>query len=114
MVSMMLCVVLLNSAGVGAGSVDVEKQVSYSIRTDFAVVNRQCQRAGGLHPPGPGPVPGLDGRHRCPAGVEDASAVYKNTQEDSNVTYDIPVALKRQMWTRMGIRSSIPRRTVLS
>ena len=37
--SLSLCVIMLNCIGIAADSVDIEKQVSYSIRTDFAVVN---------------------------------------------------------------------------
>ena len=39
MVSLTLCVVLLNCVGTAAQSVDVEKQVDYMIRTDYSVVN---------------------------------------------------------------------------
>lgn len=96
MVSMMLCVVLLNSAGVAAGSVDVEKQVSYSIRTDFAVVNAASVNGQeGFTRRDQGLSQDLMAAIDAQPGVEDASAVYKNTQEDSNVTYDIPVALEK-------------------
>ncbi len=96
MVSMMLCVVLLNSAGVAAGSVDVEKQVSYSIRTGFAVVNAASVNGQeGFTRRDQGLSQGLMAAIDAQPGVEDASAVYKNTQEDSNVTYEIPVALEK-------------------
>ncbi len=39
MVSLTLCVVLLNCVSTAAQSVDVEKQVDYMIRTDYSVVN---------------------------------------------------------------------------
>ena len=92
----MLCVVLLNSAGVAAGSVDVEKQVSYSIRTDFAVVNAASVNGQeGFTRRDQGLSQDLMAAIDAQPGVEDASAVYKNTQEDSNVTYDIPVALEK-------------------
>lgn len=38
-ISLTLCVVLLNCVGIAADSVDIEKQVSYTIRTDYVVVN---------------------------------------------------------------------------
>lgn len=96
MVSMMLCVVLLNSAGVAAGSVDVEKQVSYSIRTDFAVVNAASVNGQeGFTRRDQGLSQDLMAAIDAQPGVEDASAVYKNTLDDSNVTFDFPVEFAR-------------------
>ena len=92
MVSMMLCVVLLNSAGVAAGSVDVEKQVSYSIRTDFSVVNAASVNGQeGFTRRDQGLSQDLMAAIDAQPGVNGASAIYKNTLDDSNVTYDFPV-----------------------
>lgn len=90
--SLTLCVVLLNSMGIAAESVDIEKQVSYSIRTDFAVVNAAStngmegftRREQGLS------TEVIEAVNAQP-GVNGASAIYKNTLDDSNVTYDFPV-----------------------
>lgn len=90
--SLTLCVVLLNSVGVAAASVDVEKQVDYSIRTDFAVVNAASTngmegftlREQGL---------GQEVRDAIQAqpGVSELSGIYKNTLDDGGVTYQLPV-----------------------
>ena len=40
MLSLALCIILLNSVGIAAASFDIEKQVDYMIRTDFGVVNK--------------------------------------------------------------------------
>ena len=88
-VSLMLCVVLQNSVGTAAGSLDIEKQAAYMIRTDFAVVNAAAMngtkgfmfREDGLSEQTIKAV-------NAQPGVTDASPVYKNTVEDTNVTYD--------------------------
>ena len=90
--SLTLCVVLLNSMGIAAESVDIEKQISYSIRTDFAVVNAAStngmegftRREQGLS------TEVIEAVNAQP-GVNGASAIYKNTLDDSNVTYGFPV-----------------------
>lgn len=90
--SLSLCVVLLNSMWIAGESVDIEKQVSYSIRTDFAVVNAAStngmegftRREQGLS------TEVIEAVNAQP-GVNGASAIYKNTLDDSNVTYDFPV-----------------------
>ncbi|MCI8319841.1 MAG: ABC transporter permease [Dorea sp.] len=87
--SLALCIVLLNSAGIAAASLDVEKQVDYVIRTDFAVVNAASangQKGFTLREQGL-PQRVIDAINERP-GVTDASAIYKNTLEDTNVTYD--------------------------
>ena len=91
-VSLMLCVVLLNCVGTAAQSVDVEKQVDYMIRTDYSVVNAVStngqkgftSREEGLS------QETMDAIASQP-GVTDAGAVYKNTKEDTNVTYDFGI-----------------------
>ena len=90
--SLSLCVILLNCIGIAADSVDIEKQVSYSIRTDFTVVNALSKnilkgftrREHGLG------QEVIDAVNAQP-GVKGASAIYKNTLDDRNVTYDFPV-----------------------
>ena len=92
MVSLTLCVVLLNCVGTAAQSVDVEKQVDYMIRTDYSVVNSVStngqkgftSREEGLS------QETMDAIAAQP-GVTDAGAVYKNTREDTNVTYDFGI-----------------------
>lgn len=89
-ISLALCIILLNSAGTAAGSVDIEKQVAQMIRTDFAVVNQKSmnniegfsRRSDGLSEQNIQALSSLDG-------ITDGSAVYKNTLDDLNVTYDI-------------------------
>lgn len=90
--SLTLCVVLLNCMGIAAESVDIEKQVSYSIRTDFAVVNAASTNGmeGFTHREQGLSEEVMDAINTQP-GVNGASAIYKNTLDDSNVTYDFPV-----------------------
>lgn len=90
--SLALCIVLLNSVGIAADSVDIEKQVSYSIRTDFVVVNAVSKnimkgftrREHGL---GQKVIEAINTQ----PGVNNASAIYKNTLDDSYITYNFPV-----------------------
>lgn len=88
MISLMLCVVLLNCVGTLAGSMDVEKQVAYMLRTDFAVTNVETMNN----------MKGFRQRDLAVSDqtmndiasqpeVTDATPVYKNTIEDTNVTY---------------------------
>ncbi len=89
MLSLMLCVVLLNCAGTAADSMDVEKETAFMIRTDFAVVNAVstsntkgfARRTHGLRPE---TVAEIAAR----PGVTGGSVIYKNTAEDAEVTYD--------------------------
>ena len=87
--SLALCVILLNSVGTAAGSLDIEKQASYMIRTDFAVVSAASMNG----------VKGftrredaLDGKViedvLSRPGVKEGDPIYKNTVEDTNVTYE--------------------------
>lgn len=95
LISLALCVVLENSAGIAAASVDVEKMVSYIIRTDYAVVNAVStngqkgftRREQGLT------QPILDKINAQP-GVTDAAPIYKNTVEDADITYDFGTEFK--------------------
>ncbi len=94
MVSLMLCIVLLNSVGIAAVSMDTEKQVNFVIRTDFAVVNIASanglagftRREQGLKEE---TIHDISGR----PGIKNGSLVYKNTLDDKNVTYDFGVRI---------------------
>ena len=89
MLSLTLCVVLLNCAGTAADSVDVEKETAFMIRTDFAVVNTASAsnvrgfvwRDDALRAE---TIADIAAR----PGVTGGSAIYKNTAEDTDVTYD--------------------------
>lgn len=87
--SLMLCVILLNSVGTAAGSLDIEKQTAFMIRTDFAVTNAASMNG----------MKGFTSREdalnvqtieavAAQPGVTEGSPVYKNTVEDTNVTYE--------------------------
>ena len=89
MLSLALCVTLLNCAGTAADSVDVEKETAYMIRTGFAVVNAaSSSNINGFtrrsHALRAETIAALAAR----PGVTGGSAIYKNTAEDTNVTYD--------------------------
>ena len=89
--SLTLCIVLLNCVGIAADSVDIEKQVSYSIRTDFVVVNAvSTNNMKGFtrheHGLGQEVIDAINAQ----SGVKGASAVYKNTLDDTHVTYGFP------------------------
>lgn len=88
-ISLVLCVVLLNCAGTAAGSLDIEKQVAYMIRTDFAVVNAVStngQKGFTLREQALSSQTIAD--IAAQPGVTDGAPVYKNTLEDTDVTYD--------------------------
>lgn len=89
--SLTLCVVLLNCVGIAADSVDIEKQVAYSIRTDYVVVNSASTNGmeGFTLREQALPEDVIDAINAQP-GVTEASAIYKNTLDDSNVTFDFP------------------------
>lgn len=91
-ISLTLCVVLLNCVGIAADSVDIEKQVAYTIRTDYVVVNSASTNGmeGFTLQEQALPDDVIEAINAQP-GVTDASAVYKNTLDDCNVTFDFPV-----------------------
>lgn len=88
-ISLTLCVVLLNCVGTAAGSLDIEKQVAFKIRTDFAVTSAASMNGmkGFVHR-----EDALDeqviGTVSAQPGVKDGSPIYKNTVEDTDVTYE--------------------------
>lgn len=99
MLSLMLCVVLLNCAGTAADSMDVEKETAFMIRTDFAVVNAVSSSN----------LKGFTRREEAlqketiadiaeRPGVTGGTAVYKNTAEDANVTYDFGHSLTEEAY----------------
>lgn len=89
MLSLTLCVVLLNCAGTAADSMDVEKETAFMIRTDFAVVNVVSasntkgfmRRSDALRAE---TIADIAAR----PGITGGSVIYKNTAEDTDVTYD--------------------------
>lgn len=91
-VSLMLCVVLLNCVGTLAVSLDEDKVVSEMIRTDFAVLNvgTMNNRIGFTTRDMALSVQTIEDISEQP-GVTDAAPVYKNTLEDTNVTYQFDI-----------------------
>lgn len=88
-VSLMLCVLLMNCVGTISASLDIEKQVAYVIRTDFAITNAASSNL----------IKGFALREDALSakaveavvsrpGVSEGAWVYKNTVEDTDVTYD--------------------------
>lgn len=100
MVSLMLCIVLLNSVGIVADSIDVEKQVDYIIRTDFAVVNNaSASNMAGFTRREQGLKEETIKDISKQSGVKNASVIYKNTLDDMNVTYDFGAEIaERKEW----------------
>lgn len=89
-VSLVLCVILVNSVGIIADSVDVQKQIQQTIRTDFCVVNTRTMSnfAGFRHNSdklSDSAIQAINGQ----PGIETGSLIYKNTLDDLNVTFDI-------------------------
>lgn len=91
-ISLTLCVVLLNCVGIAADSVDIEKQVSYTIRTAYVVVNSASTNGmeGFTLREQALPNDVMEAINTQP-GVTEASAVYKNTLDDANITYGFPM-----------------------
>lgn len=91
-ISLTLCVVLLNCVGIAADSVDIEKQVSYTIRTDYVVVNSASTNGmeGFTLREQALPNDVMEAINTQP-GITEASAVYKNTLDDANITYGFPM-----------------------
>lgn len=91
-VSLMLCVVLLNCVGTLAMSMDEDKVVSEMIRTDFAILNVGAtnNRIGFTTRDMALSAQTIQDISKQP-GVTDAAPVYKNILEDTNVTYQFDV-----------------------
>lgn len=88
-VSLILCVILVNSVGIISLSVDVKKQIQETIRTDFCVVNTHTMSnyAGFRHHSdvlNDGAIQAVNEQ----IGIETGSVIYKNTLDDLNVTFD--------------------------
>lgn len=71
---------------------DIEKQVSYTIRTDYVVVNSASTNGmeGFTLREQALPNDVMEAINTQP-GVTEASAVYKNTLDDANITYGFPM-----------------------
>ncbi len=87
--SLMLCILLLNAAGTISASLDIEKQVSFMIRSDFAITSAASTNG----------IKGFVLRRDALSsqaiqdissqpGITEGAPVYKNTAEDTDVTYD--------------------------
>lgn len=86
--SLTLCVVLLNCVGTAAGSMDEKKQVAQMIRTDFAVLNaNSMNNMAGFTTRDMGLSARTIADIAAQPGVFDGTPVYKNTIEDTDVTY---------------------------
>lgn len=94
MLSLTLCIVLLNCAGTAADSMDVEKETAFMIRTDFAVVNvvSNSNTKGFIRRSDALRAETIEDIAAQP-GVTGGSVIYKNTAEDANVTYDFGLPL---------------------
>lgn len=91
--SLMLCVVLLNCVETAANSMDIEKQTAYMMRTDFAVVNAvSTNNQKGFSRRSEALSSQTIADISSEPGVTDGSPIYKNTADDVNVTYDFPHA----------------------
>lgn len=99
-ISLMLCVIFLNCVGTISSSLDIEKQVSYVIRTDFAITNVASSSL----------IKGFVSRKdalnqqaiqdiKKQPGIIEGAPVYKNTIEDTNVTYDFGHSLTDEIFT---------------
>ncbi len=99
MLSLALCIILLNSVGIAAASYDIEKQVDYMIRTDFGVVNKastNIMEGFTRHEQGLSARTVEDISRR--PGVYGDSVIYKNTLDDMDVTYDFGTDIE-DFWT---------------
>ncbi len=88
MVSLTLCIVLLNCSGTIADSIDIQKQVAMTTRTDFSVVNvvSTSVRKGFLfrsHEIKEQTIADISAR----PGIYDETLIYKNTAEDADITF---------------------------
>lgn len=89
MISLTLCVILLNCVGTVSASMDVEKQTDFMIRTDFAVTSAvTANKVKGFRFREDAVDPSAMEVIGAQPGIKDAVPVYKNTVEDTDVTYD--------------------------
>lgn len=90
--SLALCIILLNSTGIAAGSLDAEKEADYFIRTDFAVVNAvSTNNVRGFSRREHGLTKEVPDAIKKRPGVTNLSPIYKNTLDDTDITYDFGV-----------------------
>lgn len=91
--SLTLCIVLFNCVGTAASSMDIEKQTSYMMRTDFAIVNIvSTNNTKGFSHRSESLKEQTIADIAAQSGVTDGSVIYKNTAEDINITYGFPNA----------------------
>lgn len=88
MVSLMLCIVLLNCSGTAADSIDIEKQAAMTTRTDFSIVNVVSTSVNKgftfrSHEVKGQTIADISVR----PGIYDETLIYKNTAEDTDVTF---------------------------
>lgn len=88
-ISLMLSVMMLNAVGTAAGSVNVERQVQEMIRTDFEItgMNTTSNMKGYIKHEHAVSDIFIQAVKEQP-GIKEGSVVYKNTLEDTNVTFD--------------------------
>lgn len=87
--SLMLSIVLFNCVGTAASSIDIEKQTSYMMRTDFAIVNIvSTNNMKGFSHRSESLKEQTIADIAAQPGVTDGSVVYKNTAEDTDITYE--------------------------
>lgn len=88
-ISLMLSVIMFSAVGTVAKSVDVERQVQENIRTDFEIahINTTSNLKGFLRDEDAVSDAAIEAV-KAQKGVEEGSLVYKNTLEDTDVTFD--------------------------
>lgn len=89
MLSMLLCIVLFNSVIVIMQSLDEEKGVSRTTKTDFTVYNSACanRMAGFLHRSDALAAPVIELIHQQ-GDIENERYLYRNTVDDTRITVD--------------------------
>lgn len=87
--SMLLCIVLFNSVIVVTGSLDVEKGIRRTMKTDFLVYSSACaNRVTGFESRTDALPASLVEQIEQQAGVTDGRYLYRNTIDDTDVTID--------------------------
>ncbi|MEY8494716.1 ABC transporter permease [Lachnospiraceae bacterium 29-91] len=99
-ISLTLCVVLLNCVGTVAVSLDVEKQASFMIRSDFAVTgSAAANNLKGFRFREDAVNLSVIEEVAARPGVRDAAPIYKNTVEDTDVTFEFGRNISFQEYT---------------
>ncbi len=98
--SLALCVILLNCVGTAAASLDVDKQVAFMIRSDFAVTGAAtANNMKGFRFREDGLDPSVMEAVAAQPGVTETAPVYKNTVEDTDVTYEFGMDISAAEYT---------------